>query len=91
MQRALQKGRQGFEAAYTLSPPHERAFARAAGWTGGDGALPFAALGHKRRVDQVRQLCAAEGGLAVVGGWLAGNGLAAIVADTPRHVAALLP
>jgi len=55
------------------------------------GALPFAALGHKRRVDQVRQLCAAEGGLAVVGGWLAGNGLAAIVADTPRYVAALLP
>jgi len=28
---------------WSLSPPHERAFARAAGWTGGDGALPFAA------------------------------------------------
>ncbi len=28
----------------TLSPPHERALARAFGWTGTDGALPFAAL-----------------------------------------------
>lgn len=55
------------------------------------GALPFAALGHKQRVERVRQLCAAEGDLAVVGGWLAGNGLAAIVADTPRQVAPLLP
>ena len=55
------------------------------------GALPFAALGHKQRVEQVRRLCAAEGNLAVVGGWLSGNGLAAIVADTPRQVAALLP
>lgn len=55
------------------------------------GALPFAALGHKRRVDEVRRLCAAEGNLAVVGGWLSGNGLAAIVADTPKQVASLLP
>lgn len=28
---------------YTLSLPHERALARAWGWEGGDGALPFAA------------------------------------------------
>jgi hypothetical protein len=28
---------------WSLSPPHERAYARAAGWHGGDGALPFAA------------------------------------------------
>ncbi|WP_346959576.1 protoporphyrinogen oxidase [uncultured Arthrobacter sp.] len=55
------------------------------------GALPFAALGHKQRVEQVRQLCAAERNLAVVGGWLSGNGLAAIVADTPRQLASLLP
>lgn len=53
------------------------------------GALPFASLGHKRRVLEVRRICAAEGGLAVVGGWLAGNGLAAIAADTPRQVRAL--
>lgn len=55
------------------------------------GALPFATLGHRQRVDQVRRLCAAEGNLAVVGGWLSGNGLAAIVADTPKQVASLLP
>ncbi|KRE79833.1 protoporphyrinogen oxidase [Arthrobacter sp. Soil763] len=55
------------------------------------GALPFATLGHRQRVEQVRRLCAAEGDLAVVGGWLSGNGLAAIVADTPGQVAALLP
>jgi protoporphyrinogen/coproporphyrinogen III oxidase len=55
------------------------------------GALPFAALGHKRRVDEVRRLCAAERSLAVVGGWLSGNGLAAIVADTPTQVAHLAP
>jgi hypothetical protein len=29
--------------ALSLSPPHERALARAWGWTGGDGQLPFAA------------------------------------------------
>ena len=29
--------------AYTLSPPHERALAAAAGWHGADGAFPFGA------------------------------------------------
>ncbi len=55
------------------------------------GALPFASLGHKRRVAEVRSICAADGTLAVVGGWLSGNGLAAIVADTPQPGPALLP
>jgi oxygen-dependent protoporphyrinogen oxidase len=54
------------------------------------GALPFASLGHKRRVAEVRSICAADGTLAVVGGWLSGNGLAAIVADTPKQVRQLL-
>jgi oxygen-dependent protoporphyrinogen oxidase len=54
------------------------------------GALPFASLGHKSRVAEVRRICAADGTLAVVGGWLSGNGLAAIVADTPRQVQPLL-
>ncbi|MET3949600.1 protoporphyrinogen oxidase [Arthrobacter sp. UYEF36] len=54
------------------------------------GALPFASLGHKRRVADVRSICAADGTLAVVGGWLSGNGLAAIVADTPKQVRQLL-
>ena len=52
------------------------------------GALPFAAVGHKQRVGQVRAICAAVDGLTVVGGWLAGNGLAAVVADTRSQVAA---
>ena len=54
------------------------------------GSLPFAAVGHKKRVADVRSICAGIGSLAVVGGWLSGNGLAAIVADTPRHVRAAL-
>ena len=55
------------------------------------GALPFASLGHRQRVAAVRSVCAADGTLAVVGGWLSGNGLAAIVADTPQQVRTLLP
>ena len=55
------------------------------------GALPFASLGHKQRVAAVRSVCAADGTVAIVGGWLSGNGLAAIVADTPRQVRTLLP
>jgi oxygen-dependent protoporphyrinogen oxidase len=51
------------------------------------GALPFAAVGHKQRVGQVRAVCAATPGLTVVGGWLAGNGLAAVVADTRAQFA----
>ncbi|BCW67797.1 protoporphyrinogen oxidase [Arthrobacter sp. NicSoilB4] len=54
------------------------------------GALPFASLGHRRRVAEVRSICSADGTLAVVGGWLSGNGLAAIVADTPQQVRQLL-
>jgi hypothetical protein len=44
--RALLAGRSGERDEgdeYALSPPHERALARAWGWAGGDGQLPFAA------------------------------------------------
>jgi oxygen-dependent protoporphyrinogen oxidase len=54
------------------------------------GALPFASLGHKQRVAEVRRICADDGTVAVVGGWLSGNGLAAIAADTPDQVRQLL-
>jgi oxygen-dependent protoporphyrinogen oxidase len=54
------------------------------------GARPFAAVGHRQRVAEVRRICAGAGGLAMVGGWLAGNGLAAVVADTRRQVAGLV-
>jgi oxygen-dependent protoporphyrinogen oxidase len=51
------------------------------------GVLPFAAVGHRQRVAEVRRICAAEGSLVMVGGWLAGNGLAAVVADTRKQIA----
>jgi oxygen-dependent protoporphyrinogen oxidase len=54
------------------------------------GALPFAAVGHRQRVAEVRQVCAGVDGLLMVGGWLAGNGLAAVVADTKKQLAAFL-
>lgn len=54
------------------------------------GALPFAAVGHKQRVAEVRRICSEAGGLSVVGGWLAGNGLAAVVADTSAQIDAIL-
>ena len=56
-------------------------------WT---GALPFAAVGHKARVADIRTVCAQEEGLAIVGGWVAGNGLAAVVADTREQIGGLL-
>ncbi len=54
------------------------------------GALPFAAVGHKARVEGIRTICARQEGLAIVGGWVAGNGLAAVVADTREQIHALL-
>ncbi len=53
------------------------------------GALPFAAVGHKARVADVRAACVRAGNLCVVGGWVAGNGLAAVVADTREQLRGL--
>lgn len=50
------------------------------------GALPFAAVGHRQRVAEVRRICSEAGAVTVVGGWVAGNGLAAVVADTRRQL-----
>ncbi|WP_461187230.1 protoporphyrinogen oxidase [Arthrobacter sp. Z4-13] len=50
------------------------------------GALPFAAVGHRAKVTAIRKACNAVGGLAVVGGWVAGNGLAAVVSDTMTEI-----
>lgn len=54
------------------------------------GALPFAAVGHKARVAGIRAISSREQGLAIVGGWVAGNGLAAVVADTREQIRGLL-
>jgi oxygen-dependent protoporphyrinogen oxidase len=53
------------------------------------GSLPFAAVGHRARAAEIRQACTAAGGLAIVGGWVAGNGLAAVVADTREQIGQL--
>jgi oxygen-dependent protoporphyrinogen oxidase len=50
------------------------------------GTLPFAAVGHRARVAAIREACTAAGGLALVGGWVAGNGLAAVVSDTLEQI-----
>jgi hypothetical protein len=38
----LTAGERSGSDEYSLTPPHERAFAQAIGWSGADGALPFA-------------------------------------------------
>ncbi|MDQ0768492.1 oxygen-dependent protoporphyrinogen oxidase [Pseudarthrobacter defluvii] len=53
------------------------------------GALPFAAVGHRARAAEIRRACTAAGNVAVVGGWVAGNGLAAVVADTREQIGQL--
>ncbi|MCZ2403216.1 FAD-dependent oxidoreductase [Paenarthrobacter sp. Z7-10] len=50
------------------------------------GSLPFAAVGHRRRVAQLRERLRKEPSLLLTGGWLAGNGLAAVVADARAEV-----
>ena len=50
------------------------------------GSLPFAAVGHRAKVTAIREACKDVGGLAVVGGWVAGNGLAAVVSDTVTQI-----
>jgi oxygen-dependent protoporphyrinogen oxidase len=54
------------------------------------GSLPFAAVGHRARVAELRTMARAVPGLLLTGGWLAGNGLAAVVADVRAEVARLL-
>ncbi|WP_353616663.1 FAD-dependent oxidoreductase [Arthrobacter sp. AQ5-05] len=50
------------------------------------GALPFATTGHARRVAAIREIASAHPGLEVVGAWLAGTGLAAVVNDTRKRL-----
>ncbi|PYI37141.1 protoporphyrinogen oxidase [Arthrobacter psychrolactophilus] len=54
------------------------------------GALPFAAVGHQAKMAQVQALASEVPGLALTGGWLSGNGLAAVVAGTQRTMKALI-
>ncbi|MEX5298717.1 protoporphyrinogen oxidase [Kocuria sp. CPCC 205292] len=53
-------------------------------------ALPRAGVGHARRVAEFRRALAVLPDAVAVGGWLAGTGLASVVADTRSQVRALL-
>ncbi|WP_434613753.1 protoporphyrinogen oxidase [Arthrobacter sp. A5] len=54
------------------------------------GSLPFAAVGHRKEVAEVRAIARRQPGLLLLGGWLAGNGLSAVVMDARAAVALLL-
>ncbi|MCY0903485.1 protoporphyrinogen oxidase [Arthrobacter sp. H14-L1] len=54
------------------------------------GSLPFAAVGHRKEMAKVRDIARQQPGLLLLGGWLAGNGLAAVVADARAEVAGAL-
>lgn len=51
-------------------------------------SLPHAVVGHARRVAEFRQALAELPDVLAVGGWLAGTGLASVVADTRAQVRA---
>ncbi len=51
-------------------------------------AAPATVIGHADAVSRVRAAVAQLGGVAVVGGWLAGSGVAAVVADATEQAAA---
>lgn len=53
------------------------------------GALPFAAVGHRQRIEQAREMIGQLPSLAVVGSWVAGTGLAAVTADARQTARSL--
>lgn len=54
------------------------------------GALPFAAVGHQAKMAQVHALANEVPGLVLTGGWMSGNGLAAVVSGTRRQIRAVI-
>ncbi|MFQ4149146.1 FAD-dependent oxidoreductase [Arthrobacter sp. LAPM80] len=52
------------------------------------GALPFAAVGHQAKMAQIHALANEVPGLVLTGGWMSGNGLAAVVSGTRRQIRA---
>lgn len=51
-----------------------------------ESGLPFATPGHRQNMAALRDAMEKRPGLQLVGAWLAGTGLAAVVADTRRRV-----
>lgn len=70
-----------------LAPEQVRASARVS-WSQG---LPVPSAAHRRTVQQVRAAVGEVPGLAVVGAWVAGNGLASVVPDARATARALAP
>lgn len=68
-----------------LDPARVVGFAKVA-WS---SALPRPGTGHAKRVAALRAAVAEQPGLAVCGSWIAGNGLAAVVADARRTAGSL--
>lgn len=68
-----------------LRPDQVRATARVR-WQQG---LPVPSAAHRRTVQEVRDAVAEVPGLAVVGAWVSGNGLASVVPDARATAAAL--
>lgn len=54
------------------------------------GALPFAAVGHQEKMAKIHALANRQPGLVLTGGWMSGNGLAAVVAGTRRQMKAII-
>ncbi|PYI69343.1 protoporphyrinogen oxidase [Arthrobacter livingstonensis] len=54
------------------------------------GALPFAAVGHQAKMAHIHALAQKHHGLVLTGGWMSGNGLAAVVAGTRRQLRAVV-
>lgn len=54
------------------------------------GALPFAAVGHRQKMAQIQALARERDGLVLTGGWLLGNGLAAVVAGVRAQIQELI-
>lgn len=75
------------DAAALLRTPLPEAQVREAAPTRWTGTLPLARPGHRARVERVERAIGAQDGLSAGGSWVAGTGLAAVVAQA-RSLAA---
>ncbi|WP_147795191.1 NAD(P)/FAD-dependent oxidoreductase [Cellulomonas sp. Y8] len=77
------------DAAAVLGVPLRREQVRAAARVRWRQGLPVPSAAHRATVRRVREAVAGVPGLAVVGAWVSGNGLASVVPDARATAAAL--
>jgi oxygen-dependent protoporphyrinogen oxidase len=77
------------DASAVLGVPIAASQVRAAARVPWSQGLPVPSAAHRRTVQQVRAAVAQVPGLAVVGAWVSGNGLASVVPDARATAAAL--